>query len=81
MNIASLWHLAGLHGVSACRWPLAFVRLAGVTGGATAIEYALLAAVVAITAVAALVGFGGESSSLWTSTGTALVKGMREAIN
>ncbi len=41
--------------------------------GSTAIEYALLAAVVAITAFAALTSLGLESDGLWQDTGDQLV--------
>jgi len=43
--------------------------------GTTAIEYALLAAVVAITAIAGLQAFGSETGALW-----AVVDGVNRAI-
>lgn len=43
--------------------------------GSTAIEYALLAAVVAITAMAGLQAFGDETGALW-----GVVGGISEAI-
>lgn len=39
-------------------------------GGATAVEYALLASVVAITAIAGLLAFGQSASNMWDSVST-----------
>lgn len=39
------------------------------TAGATAIEYALIAAVVAIMAITGLIALGGGSSSMWGMVG------------
>ncbi|MEZ5825222.1 MAG: hypothetical protein R3C97_10935 [Geminicoccaceae bacterium] len=47
--------------------------------GGTAIEYALLAAVVAITAFAGLRLLGGESSGMWKTTGDTIVQGMKQS--
>ena len=42
-----------------------------------AIEYALMAAVVAITCISALMSFGSESNGMWQGTGDALVGAMQ----
>ena len=45
--------------------PLVMLDLIRDERGATAVEYALLAAVVAITAVAGLFAFGQSASNMW----------------
>ena len=43
------------------------------SAGATAIEYALIAAVVAIMAIAGLIALGGGSNSMWGMVGGRVV--------
>ena len=45
--------------------------------GATAIEYALMAAVVAITAFAGLRLMGGEAGALWNTAGNSIIRSMQ----
>lgn len=44
--------------------------------GATAVEYALLAAVVAITAVVGLFAFGQSASNMWEMVSTTVVSAL-----
>lgn len=43
--------------------------------GATAIEYALIAALIAVAIAAALYGLGGQLSTLFTNIGTCISSG------
>lgn len=51
-------------------------RLGSDRSGSTAIEYALLAAVVAITTIGAMLLMGGETGGMWAVTGDAIVDGL-----
>lgn len=51
----------------------AWRRFLADSAAATAIEYALIAAVVAITAITGLIALGGGSGSMWGMVGSRVV--------